>query len=889
MQPQGRKHGAFGWRADNLGVLDMNPGRWPRLCAWRIVVLAAFALAATAAPSAAIMVKLPDGHYANFDPMGGSKTPLVARKFDAFFTNLDYSGGPVMPSSTNYVVVWQPSNYGSHTPFQTGYTTGVNQFFSDMAHDKGLATNSDAVSTQYNDATGHTSAYNFTNGGVLTDTDPLPANGCPAFSGDICITDAQIQAELNHFLSGHAADLQHEYYLLTPPDVASCFDSAGSQCSGNADLNQAYCAYHSQTTAGFVYSNIPDLTGLYGCDPFVTFCPNINCNYNNGPADGVLSAISHEHNESITDPQPNNAWTDWGSNVGGEIGDKCNNDGLSDPNVQLQDDGSGNDTPYNEVINSHHYLIQREWSNQGHACLDSFTAGSTVVTASFTSSSGSGNTMTFNAAGSSGGVAEYVWQFNDGPYPQNTTIETTSPTISHTFPSAGTYDVALTVMASDGTSNGAAHNVTVGTTAPPVAVFSPPTGLEGTSLTFDGSSSTGSITTYSWNFGDGTTGSGSVAHHIYAKYGNYTAILTVSGGGGSNAVSHTVVVTDEKPTSAFTFSPTSPSPGTPVSFSGATSSDPDGTISSYAWTFGDGSSTTGATPSHTYSSTGSYTVTLKVTDSDGQSASSTKQITVAPTFQNPTAAFSAPAGGLEGQALTFNASGSSDPNSGGSLSYSWNFGDGGAGSGVTAAHAFAAGVYTVTLTVTDSASGLTNSVSHTVTISDESPTTGLFQASGTAGSPVAFTGFGSDPDGTIVSFVWSFGDGGTGSGANPTHVYAHAGSYTVTVTIVDSAGHSASAAESVTIAPAPTHGPQHPNCLVPKLKGKTLSAARKLLSAAHCKLGKVKSAKHKPKRSAGRHHKWELVVAKQSPPAGRTEPNNTAIALTLTYQAVKTH
>src|SRR5205085_847483 len=104
---------------------------------------------------------------------------------------------------------------------------------------------------QYNDSSGHTAAYSFHNGGVLTDHDNLPANGCPAATGDICLTDTQIQSELNSFLAtqGVAHDLSHEYYLITPPDVASCFDSAGSSCSGNTDLSQQFCAHHSQTAA----------------------------------------------------------------------------------------------------------------------------------------------------------------------------------------------------------------------------------------------------------------------------------------------------------------------------------------------------------------------------------------------------------------------------------------------------------------------------------------------------------------------------------------------------------------------------------------------------------------------------------------------------------------
>ena len=49
--------------------------------------------------------------------------------------------------------------------------------------------------------------------------------------------------------------------MLTPPDVASCFDAAGKSCSANADQSAQFCAYHSRTAAGYIYSNIPDLAG----------------------------------------------------------------------------------------------------------------------------------------------------------------------------------------------------------------------------------------------------------------------------------------------------------------------------------------------------------------------------------------------------------------------------------------------------------------------------------------------------------------------------------------------------------------------------------------------------------------------------------------------------
>jgi PKD repeat protein len=234
--------------------------------------------------------------------------------------------------------------------------------------------------------------------------------------------------------------------------------------------------------------------------------------------------------------------------------------------------------------------------------------------------------------------------------------------------------------------------------------------------------------------------------------------------------------------------------------------------------------------------------------------------------------------------VSFSASGH-DPD-GAIVSYQWTFGDGGTASGAGPTHVYTApGAYNVSVTITDS-DGRHVTANGSINVSpDENPTAGLFAASGTAGAPVAFSGFGSDPDGSIVSFTWNFGDGGTGTGATPSHVYAAAGTYTVTVTVTDSAGRTASASEAVTITKI-SH--PLPNCVAPKLKGKTLAKAKRLLKSAHCGLGSVKTPR-KPKRSAGHHHKWELLVSHQSVAPGRSKPNGTKISLKLTWAAVKTH
>jgi PKD repeat protein len=716
-------------------------------------------LALGASSASAIIYRLPNGRYLNYMAIKGKPTPTnVTRKaprtssratnFEPALSNLDYSGGPVMPSNVNYVIDWEPSNYAgtAHQSDATpshGYVFGVAQFFKDLqaGSTANVTNNSDSISSQYNDVSGHTAAYSSqlaagpgTNGSYL-DQDPLPSNGCS--EGTYCITDQQLQNELASYIASQhlpAGDLTHEYYVLTPPNVVSCFDAGGTVCSGNANDNasKAFCAYHSQTASSpqALYSNIPDLHDVVGCDPFVTtgLCNGFyTCFYNSTFAEASLSAVSHEHNESTTDPEPNNAWTDWQScgqgapiTCGGEIGDKCNGDQNQDPLNTYQSgfDGNAFDAePFNETINGHHYWLQMEWSNQGATCAGGVSElnGGTLQTApgaSFTATAdpSTANQVDFNASASGAGIAQYVWQFNDdvkpGDTPQQNTVETTSPTITHTFPQAGTYTVALTTMTADGRSEG-------------------------------------------------------------------TATQTVSAG-----------LTQ----AAFTVG------GSPVD----------------------------ASP------------------------------------------------------VPFDASPTSHDSNVGISSYSWNFGDGSTGSGITTSHRFAPGAHTVALTVTDTL-GRTSSLTHSFTVADLPPTAAFTApTNGHAGAPVQFRGSGADDEAII--YRWSFGDGGAASGASASHTFRRAGTYVVTLTVTDADGISGSAVHPVKIGA--------PRCVVPRLQGQTLGAARGALAAAQCKVGKVTQPKHRPRGNPPRHKHWVLVVIRTSPGAGSVKPVGTKVNLVLAYKAM---
>ncbi len=168
--------------------------------------------------------------------------------------------------------------------------------------------------------------------------------------------------------------------------------------------------------------------------------------------------------------------------------------------------------------------------------------------------------------------------------------------------------------------------------------------------------------------------------------------------------------------------PYSGAPGVAISFTSAGSSDPDGSIASYAWTFGDGGSSTAANPTHAYSAGGSYTVSLTVTDNQGAIGSDQAAVTVSGGGGGntaPTPVPGGPYGGQAGTAISFSSAGSTDPD-GSIATYSWSFGDGGSSALANPGHIYAAaGSFTATLTVTDN-QGATGTAQAAVTVTPAS-------------------------------------------------------------------------------------------------------------------------------------------------------------------------
>lgn len=244
----------------------------------------------------------------------------------------------------------------------------------------------------------------------------------------------------------------------------------------------------------------------------------------------------------------------------------------------------------------------------------------------------------------------------------------------------------------------------------------------------------------------------------------------------------------------------------PLTLDGSASSDPDGTIVDYSWNFGDGNTGTGASPTHTYITDGTFTVSLTVTDDAGDTGTDATTATIGLGNQPPVADANGPYSGTVGVAVSFDGTGSNDPD-GTIASYSWDFGDGSTGNGPSPTHTYATvGMFNVTLTVTDD-TGASDSAGTSADIAEQpvnqppvADANGPY--SGTAGVAITFDGSGStDPDGSIVDYSWDFGDGSTGSGPTPSHTYAAEGTYHVTLQVSDDAGATDSAMTTATIAP----------------------------------------------------------------------------------------
>lgn len=240
-----------------------------------------------------------------------------------------------------------------------------------------------------------------------------------------------------------------------------------------------------------------------------------------------------------------------------------------------------------------------------------------------------GNSITFNGSGSNdtnGTIVGYRWDFtNDGNYD---TDWLTSATTTHSYPSAGIYTVKLEVKDNaSGTDSdiATAYVTTEGGAIPTAEANGPYSGYVNHPVFFSSAGSVGgtegTITQWYWTFGDGTVSSQQNPSHIYASQGTFTVTLKVTnnyGNTGTDSCSAKIIVVspDQILPVADAGGPYKGVVNSPITFDGSGSSDADGAIVSYLWNFGDSTTGTGVSPTHSYTIAGNYTVILTVTDNE---------------------------------------------------------------------------------------------------------------------------------------------------------------------------------------------------------------------------------------------------------------------------------
>jgi hypothetical protein len=441
-----------------------------------------------------------------------------------------YQGGPVLRGATIHLIFWQGVVKGSGAEarvekFPAGYEEAIERYFADVAHDSRQPSDVFAVDGEYYSEEGavrtpgeyslrfyteaervakketeHLSAIDPSKFPAHTTTEcaggSVTAKGVAQGSPGPCLLDSDLHAEVTKVagemswstesIKAASTRAGNVFLVITPPGVGECFQKKSAECAYNV-----YCAYHSDfggngETPGeqSIYADIPYIGGVAGCETFKVRPTKVE------GADAAIDAISHETNESITDPLGSQckeeeiggkptivgcepfSWTD---SIGQEVGDKC-----LPPEVPLLGPsgiygeplgGASEEDLYNQLINGDHYWTQREWSNNaspGGACVQR------VVHDQFAAPSGARATVPATFDGSASGEAgsdpiEYwVWSWGDGM--QTGTFE---PTASHTYAMAGTYKVTLTVYDIYGNSNTFEHEVSVGQAPPPTPAPEP--------------------------------------------------------------------------------------------------------------------------------------------------------------------------------------------------------------------------------------------------------------------------------------------------------------------------------------------------------------------------------------------------------------------------------
>jgi len=329
------------------------------------------------------------------------------------------------------------------------------------------------------------------------------------------------------------------------------------------------------------------------------------------------------------------------------------------------------------------------------------------------------------------------------------------------------------------------------------------------------------ITSYAWQFGDSDSGISREENPVYAFTGGGTfeVTLTAADDKGVTGTKTRTIVVNRAPEGDFDWAPHAPDVDEDVAFTTdfSDADDPQDVPFTYAWDFGDRTSSSEANPTHAFTEMTTYDVSVTVTDSRGGKIIVEQEVTVG--NEPPVVDFTwEPVSPEVGERVVFAAT-VTDPDDPADtpFSYSWDFGDDETSTAASPTHTYAEKKnYTVALTVTDARRGKTTA-SKTLAVGNEPPVASfdVSEATVTTGETVQFTDTSTDSDGTVTQWMWDFGDRTPlASTENPTHIYTTAGTYTVSLMVTDDKGtDSVAASREITVVGPPqvvTHSYPNP-------------------------------------------------------------------------------
>ena len=406
---------------------------------------------------------------------------------------------------------------------------------------------------------------------------------------------------------------------------------------------------------------------------------------------------------------------------------------------------------------------------------------SSTVTPSFIINSVSqclnGNSFSYTNTSNVCGTASYLWSFGDG-----TTASTANAVHSYTNPNSYNVTLKITVSGIDYYSS-----QTVVVSSAPVASFNILAGTgSGNAYTFISSSTinSGYISSYLWSFGDGNTDNTSNPNHIYTVKGTYNVKLIVTSNGGcKDSIIKSFIVTltaggGSTPAPSFIVNNAQQCFNINSFVFTNTSSAPTGTT--YLWNFGDGSISTSANATHSYTSQGNYNVTLIATY-NGIDHYYAQTVWVKPM---PVSSFSYFANKQSIYGYTFL---STSTIASGNMTYSWNFGDGTTDSVSNPQHTFTSdGRKDITLVVTSDAGCKDSTTHYQIFCPTMNNKMFLINAASSClnGNFWGVQNYYGNSIGYPMTYLWDYGDGTTSTLGNPPwHTYATAGNKTITLKV----------------------------------------------------------------------------------------------------------